>query len=391
MSLQGFSGAAGIKYGLNLRGVKKPVAPGRGLFCAAQEDDDEGDAEEDRAQSDAARANIQIARQQAQQRESQKVGLAAVASACGTDSNSVPQVHELYASALAEDATVFDYDGVYDQMKASTQKQPVRGGWETGPDACSVSDTPPPHAPQAASTAQAPPAAPKYIGQLLTAAKAREREQEVVFERRQVKERQKEDHLFGDKDKFVTAAYKAKLAEDAKWLAEEQAKEAKEAAADVTKRRDLSGFYANLMTRNAAFGGAAPAEEAPPGGGAAPSQQQQQAHPVDEDRAAAAAAPSEDGRGAGGVGLRGAHTTPADDPSGGGREPEEGQLGTVSAGPVEPPVDALADAARAAAQGAAAALLPSASASRVKASDEAEALARERYLARKRARVDEPT
>ena len=49
MSLQGFSGAAGIKYGLNLRGVKKPVAPGRGLFCAAQEDDDEGDAEEDRA------------------------------------------------------------------------------------------------------------------------------------------------------------------------------------------------------------------------------------------------------------------------------------------------------------------------------------------------------
>ena len=131
MSLQGFSGAAGIKYGLNLRGVKKPVAPGRGLFCAAQEDDDEGDAEEDRAQSDAARANIQIARQQAQQRESQKVGLAAVASACGTDSNSAPQVHELYASALAEDATVFDYDGVYDQMKASTQKQPVRGGWET--------------------------------------------------------------------------------------------------------------------------------------------------------------------------------------------------------------------------------------------------------------------
>ena len=35
-------------------------------------------------------------------------------------------MHELYATALAEDATVFDYDGVYDQMKASTQKQPVR-------------------------------------------------------------------------------------------------------------------------------------------------------------------------------------------------------------------------------------------------------------------------
>jgi len=29
------------------------------------------------------------------------------------------QTEELYASALAEDASVFDYDGVYDQMKAS--------------------------------------------------------------------------------------------------------------------------------------------------------------------------------------------------------------------------------------------------------------------------------
>jgi coiled-coil domain-containing protein 55 len=236
--------------------------------------------------------------------------------------------------------------------------------------------------------------APKYIGQLLSAAKAREREQEVVFERRQVKERQKEDHLFGDKDKFVTAAYKAKLAEDAKWLAEEQAREAAEAAADVTKRRDLSGFYANLMTRNAAFGGAAPAGEALEGADAAPAQQQQQqqqqeAHPSDEARANAAP-PSEEDRS---VGLRDAHAA-MDDPSSGAREPllpEDGRMGTVSAGPVEPPSDALADAARAAAQSASAALLPSAAASRVKASEEAVAEARERYLARKRARVDEPT
>ena len=219
-----------------------------------------------------------------------------------------------------------------------------------------------------------------------------------MFERRQVKERQKEDHLFGDKDKFVTAAYKAKLAEDAKWLAEEQAKEAAEAAADVTKRRDLSGFYANLMTRNAAFGGAAPAGEAPDGRDAAPAQQQQQqqqkqreeeAHPSDEARPHAAAPPEADR----GVGLKGAHA-PVDEPPGGARESvshEDARMGTVSAGPVEPAGDALADAARAAAQSAAAALLPSAAASRVKASEEAVAEARERYLARKRARVNEPT
>ena len=33
-------------------------------------------------------------------------------------------MQELYANALAEDASVFDYDGVYDQMKA--KQQPVR-------------------------------------------------------------------------------------------------------------------------------------------------------------------------------------------------------------------------------------------------------------------------
>ncbi len=30
-----------------------------------------------------------------------------------------PQVAELHAAALAEDASVFDYDGVYDSMQAS--------------------------------------------------------------------------------------------------------------------------------------------------------------------------------------------------------------------------------------------------------------------------------
>jgi coiled-coil domain-containing protein 55 len=33
-----------------------------------------------------------------------------------------------------------------------------------------------------------------------------------------------EDHLFGDKEKFVTAAYKAKLAERAAWQEEQKRK-----------------------------------------------------------------------------------------------------------------------------------------------------------------------
>ena len=39
---------------------------------------------------------------------------------------------------------------------------------------------------------------------------------------RLAKERSAEDHLFGDKEKFVTAAYKKKLEEEKQWLAEEK-------------------------------------------------------------------------------------------------------------------------------------------------------------------------
>ena len=94
----------------------------------------------------------------------------------------------------------------------------------------------------------------RYIGQLLVKAQEREREADVVFERRTVKERQKEDHLYGDKEKFVTAAYKKKLEADAAFAAQEKAADAAEAAADVSKRRDMSAFYANLLTKNSAFG-----------------------------------------------------------------------------------------------------------------------------------------
>ena len=73
----------------------------------------------------------------------------------------------------------------------------------------------------------------KYIGRLVAKAKEREKEQDILYERKLSKERQKEDHLYGDKDKCVTRAYKEKLAEEAKWLAEEKRQDAKEEANDV--------------------------------------------------------------------------------------------------------------------------------------------------------------
>jgi hypothetical protein len=55
-------------------------------------------------------------------------------------------------------------------------------------------------------------------------AEERKREQSILYERQLAKERAAEDHLFGDKERFVTAAYRKKLEEDRKWLEEEKKK-----------------------------------------------------------------------------------------------------------------------------------------------------------------------
>lgn len=89
---------------------------------------------------------------------------------------------------------------------------------------------------------------------LMDKAKQREREHEVIYERKIAKERSKDDHLFADKDKFVTAAYKRKLQEQAKWLEEERLRELREERDDVTKKTDISDFYFSLQ-KNVAFGG----------------------------------------------------------------------------------------------------------------------------------------
>lgn len=152
------------------------------------------------------------------------------------------QTQQLHQRALAEDASVFDYDGVYEEMKGKTQargrfKETLRLQVSRNRRLPSLLS----HAPAALQgTAQEKKAArpqSKYIAQLKLKAEERNREQDVVFERcaarrssrflsrpfnkrpplterrRQIKEREKEDHLYGDKEKFVTSAYKKKLEE----------------------------------------------------------------------------------------------------------------------------------------------------------------------------------
>ena len=134
----------------------------------------------------------------------------------------------------------------------------------------------------------------RYIESLMAKQKERDREQDIIYERRLLKERVKEDHLYGDKDKFVTASYRKKLEEDRKWLEEEKITDAKEAAEDVAKKGDLSGFYHNLMSRNTAAGAVADKGRAAP-------------EPAKEDEAALAKKREQERRDAEGAKRRAAY------------------------------------------------------------------------------------
>lgn len=140
---------------------------------------------------------------------------------------SLRDVEEQHKKALEEDPSAFDYDGVYDQMKQEVARPIASDRQERKP---------------------------QYIAKLMEKAKQREREHEIVYERKLAKERSQEDHLYADKDKFVTSAYKKKLAEQAKWMKEEHLRELREEKDDVTKKTDLTDFYFSLGS-NVAFGG----------------------------------------------------------------------------------------------------------------------------------------
>ncbi|KAL1557585.1 nuclear speckle splicing regulatory protein 1-like [Salvia divinorum] len=135
-------------------------------------------------------------------------------------------VEEQHKKVLEEDPLAFDYDGVYDQMKEKQVRLKVEDRQDRKP---------------------------RYIQGLIDKAKQREREHEIIYERKLAKERSQDEHLYADKDKFVTSAYKKKLAEQAKWIEEERLRELREQKDDVTTKADLSDFYFNL-SKNVAFG-----------------------------------------------------------------------------------------------------------------------------------------
>lgn len=186
------------KYGLQLRvqpqQTRKPPRPPRPAPAGFRDDDDD-------------HVEKEISRQ-------------------ATKNKSLKDIEEQHKKALEEDPSVFDYDGVYDDMKQKIAQPREQDRHER---------------------------TPKYIQALIKKAEQRQREHEIIYERKLAKERSKDDHLYAEKDKFITSAYKKKLAEQTKWMEEDRLRQLKEEKEDVTKKNDLSDFYFNLG-KNVAFG-----------------------------------------------------------------------------------------------------------------------------------------
>ncbi|XP_026759178.2 nuclear speckle splicing regulatory protein 1 [Galleria mellonella] len=122
-------------------------------------------------------------------------------------------------NALMEDPTVYQYDEVYDSMSNQKEEKKAKVKEEKKP---------------------------RYIENLIKSANKRKIENERRIERQIQKEREMEGDEFADKEVFVTSAYKKKLEELNLEEEREKREEYLESIGDVTKQKDLGGFYRHL-------------------------------------------------------------------------------------------------------------------------------------------------
>ncbi|KFY91209.1 hypothetical protein V500_04786 [Pseudogymnoascus sp. VKM F-4518 (FW-2643)] len=123
------------------------------------------------------------------------------------------------ATAESLDASIYDYDAVYDSLKP--QKQVTEADKERKP---------------------------KYMTSLLAAAAVRKRDATIAEERKLAREREAEGEEYADKEKFVTEAYKKQQA--ANRVAEAEEKEREEREAKENKNTGFTGFYKDLLEKD---------------------------------------------------------------------------------------------------------------------------------------------
>ncbi|KAL2832840.1 coiled-coil domain-containing protein 55-domain containing protein [Aspergillus cavernicola] len=130
------------------------------------------------------------------------------------------------ADAQELDPSIYSYDAVYESLHTKPEKKNNKGsddGSETGP---------------------------RYMTSLLRSAEVRKRDQLRARDKLLAKEREAEGDDFADKEKFVTAAYKAQQEELRRVEEEERARELEE---EERRKKNggsgMVGFYRDLLAR----------------------------------------------------------------------------------------------------------------------------------------------
>ncbi|KFM57982.1 Nuclear speckle splicing regulatory protein 1, partial [Stegodyphus mimosarum] len=118
-----------------------------------------------------------------------------------------------------DDPSIYEYDSIYDDMKAK----------------------------EIAKVVPTKEKSSRYIDSLLKAAEKRKKEYERRVEKKIQVEREKEGDEFKDKEAFVSSTYKKKLQEREEEEERERRENMLNDMMDVTKQKDLSGFYRHFL------------------------------------------------------------------------------------------------------------------------------------------------
>lgn len=116
------------------------------------------------------------------------------------------------------DASIYDYDAVYDSLK-----------------------------PQKKTTIEDKERKPKYMSNLLAAAAVRKRDATIAEEKKLAREREAEGDEYADKEKFVTSAYKNQQEENRRLEEEERIRE--EQDQKKNKGAGMTNFYKNMLEK----------------------------------------------------------------------------------------------------------------------------------------------
>eukprot|EP01125_Pyxidicula_operculata_P003694 TRINITY_DN1493_c1_g2_i1.p1 TRINITY_DN1493_c1_g2~~TRINITY_DN1493_c1_g2_i1.p1 ORF type:complete len:294 (+),score=103.17 TRINITY_DN1493_c1_g2_i1:16-897(+) len=187
-------GYAGVKYGLiHPNKEKKPTIKKNSLFSADDDSDD---------------VNTTIQKQNS-----------------ATDK----KAKKLLDEALAQDPYALSYDEIIPEMKKERDRRAPEKEVEKKP---------------------------RYFHQLMKSAQEREREDNVLYQRKILRELEEERKLFGDETtKYITPSYRKQIEENKKFLEEQKLKDELDEKRSA-KAQGMGAFFLNVLDqKNVAYGG----------------------------------------------------------------------------------------------------------------------------------------